>query len=107
MREILTGHSRAVLELARVGATYFHMVPGSGLVSTSGTRIYVKTRGRQFESSARTEREKKRKEKEKQRRRKREGTMRIPVGKDVSSIHIIRMMWYVEHQQGRVSECVC
>ena len=32
--------------------------------------------------------------------------MKKPVGKDVSSIHI-RMMWYVKHQQGRMSECVC
>ena len=65
---ILTGHSRAVLELARVGATYFHMVPCSGLVSTSGTRMYVKTRGRQLESSARTEKRKKKKRDEERER---------------------------------------
>ena len=66
----------------------------------------MKTRGRQFESISKNRKKKREEKKEKQRRRKREGTMRIPVGKDVSSIHI-RMMWLVEHQQGRVSECFC
>ena len=97
VRIILTGHFRAVLERASRCHIFQY---GSKLVSTSGTRIYVKTRGRQFESSARTEREKKKRERKEEAKKKREGTMKI-----VSSIHI-RMMWYIEHQQKRVSVCL-
>ena len=71
MREILTGHSRAVLEHARVGAINFNMV--SGLVSTSGTRIYVKSQ-RSIVQVLSKNRKKEKRKKEKQRRRKKERT---------------------------------
>jgi len=64
----LTGHSRAVLERARVAPYISTWYPGSGLVagSTSGTRKNMKTRGRQFESISKN-RKKKREEKKKNR----------------------------------------
>ena len=70
-RKILTGHSRAVLERARVGAVYFNMV--SGLVSTSGRRIYVKNQRSivQVLSKNRKKREEKKRKTEAKKEKKR------------------------------------
>ena len=70
VRKIFTGYSRAVLQPNRKKRHKFQHGSGtrsSRLVSTSGMWMYVKTRGQQFESSARG------------RKKRGGGTMKIPV----------------------------